>query len=249
MLILTSMLCSSSVIPFTWNALASFSLLLQILFQGWFSISELQSSHLQRVWVYLWELWSLPLLKFCQSGGTLKFLVATLSLLHFPLKITCSWIVEYSGVILISLRSWSKEHQFRVKQNSVKSHIRHLTSLHFFGYISLSQRGMSSLLLIVVRWSKVFKALGTWRFFFSFSPSSLPPSRPPFFLMAASVAYGNSVLGVESAVAEAYATTTPIAALSHIWDLCCSLWQWRILNPLSKARDRTCILTETMSAS
>lgn len=38
------------------------------------------------------------------------FLVAILSPLQFPLKMTHSWIVEYSGVILSSSRSWSKEH-------------------------------------------------------------------------------------------------------------------------------------------
>ena len=37
--------------------------------------------------------------------------------------------------------------------------------------------------------------------------------------------------------------------LSCICDLCCSLQQCWILNPLRKARDRTCILMETMSGS
>ena len=36
---------------------------------------------------------------------------------------------------------------------------------------------------------------------------------------------------------------------SHICDLCCSLWQYWILNPLSEARDWTRILTETTSGS
>ena len=39
------------------------------------------------------------------------------------------------------------------------------------------------------------------------------------------------------------ATATP--DLSHIYDICCSLQQHQILNPLSKARDRTCILMDT----
>ena len=34
------------------------------------------------------------------------------------------------------------------------------------------------------------------------------------------------------------ATATAIPDLSRICDLCHSLWQYRILNPLSKARDR-----------
>ena len=32
--------------------------------------------------------------------------------------------------------------------------------------------------------------------------------------------------------------------LCHIWELHCSLWHCQIPNPLSKARDRTHILTE-----
>ena len=43
----------------------------------------------------------------------------------------------------------------------------------------------------------------------------------------------------------AYATATARWDLSHICDLCCSLWQCQILHPLSEARDRTRILTET----
>ena len=42
------------------------------------------------------------------------------------------------------------------------------------------------------------------------------------------------------------AHTTAIATPrpSHICDLHCSLWQHQILNPLSEARDRTCILMD-----
>ena len=49
--------------------------------------------------------------------------------------------------------------------------------------------------------------------------------------------------------AEAYTTATASLDLSHICNLNLSLWQHRILNPLSKAKDRTCILTDTMSSS
>ena len=35
----------------------------------------------------------------------------------------------------------------------------------------------------------------------------------------------------------------------HTYDLCHSSWQHQILNPLSKARDRTLILMETVSGS
>ena len=43
------------------------------------------------------------------------------------------------------------------------------------------------------------------------------------------------------------ATATP--DLRWICDLHCNFWQWQILNLLSKARDGTCILTDTMSCS
>ena len=43
----------------------------------------------------------------------------------------------------------------------------------------------------------------------------------------------------------AYATATAMRDLSCIFDLCHSLWQCRILNPLSEARDRTHILMDT----
>ena len=41
----------------------------------------------------------------------------------------------------------------------------------------------------------------------------------------------------------AYATATP--DLSHVYDLCHSSQQHQILNPMSKARDQTCILMVT----
>ena len=43
---------------------------------------------------------------------------------------------------------------------------------------------------------------------------------------------------------QAYTTTT--MDLSRICNLHCSFWQHWILNPLSEARDQTCIVTETM---
>ena len=43
----------------------------------------------------------------------------------------------------------------------------------------------------------------------------------------------------------AYTTATAMPDLNHICDLCCSSWQCQILNPLSKARDQTCILMDT----
>ena len=45
-------------------------------------------------------------------------------------------------------------------------------------------------------------------------------------------------LGVELELQlQAYATATAILDPSYICDLSCSLQQWRILNPLSEARD------------
>ena len=52
------------------------------------------------------------------------------------------------------------------------------------------------------------------------------------------------------AAAPACATATAMPDQSHIWDLCCRLQQQRqILNPLSEARDQTCILKGTMLGS
>ena len=47
----------------------------------------------------------------------------------------------------------------------------------------------------------------------------------------------------------AYATATATQDLSCICNLCHSLQQGQTLNPLSEARDGTCILTDTMSGS
>ena len=52
-------------------------------------------------------------------------------------------------------------------------------------------------------------------------------------------------LGVESELQlPAYTTATATPDRRHICDLCHSLWQCRILNPLSKTRDGTLILTD-----
>ena len=71
-----------------------------------------------------------------------------------------------------------------------------------------------------------------------------------FFFLATPVAYGSSrARGCIRASAEAYATATATPDSSHIFDLCHSLLQRQILNPLSKARDQICILTGTTSGS
>ena len=54
-------------------------------------------------------------------------------------------------------------------------------------------------------------------------------------------------LGVKSEPQlQANTTATAMRDLSHICDLCCSLWQHRIFNSLSEARDQTHILTDTV---
>ena len=54
------------------------------------------------------------------------------------------------------------------------------------------------------------------------------------------MASGGSQLGVESELQlPAYAIVTATPDPSHVWDLHHSSWQCQILNPLSKARDRT----------
>ena len=59
-------------------------------------------------------------------------------------------------------------------------------------------------------------------------------------------AYGSSQAGIELELQLlVYATAMATLDLSHIYHLCCSLWQCRILNSLREARDRTHILVET----
>ena len=47
----------------------------------------------------------------------------------------------------------------------------------------------------------------------------------------------------------AYTTATATLDLSNNFNLCRSLWQCWIFNPLSEERDRTCILMDTMLGS
>ena len=52
-------------------------------------------------------------------------------------------------------------------------------------------------------------------------------------------------LGVESELQlPAYSTATAMQDLSHVYNLQHSSWQCQILNPLSEARDQTCVLVE-----
>ena len=54
-------------------------------------------------------------------------------------------------------------------------------------------------------------------------------------------------LGVKSELQLlAYAIATATPDLSSIWGLLCSLQQRQILNPMSEARGRTCILMNTV---
>ena len=64
--------------------------------------------------------------------------------------------------------------------------------------------------------------------------------------MAAPSAYGVPQLGVESELQlPAYTTATARWDLSRVCNLCHNSQQCQILNPLSEARDRTCILMDT----
>ena len=91
-------------------------------------------------------------------------------------------------------------------------------------------------------------------FFPSFLSLSLspPPSLSflpflPSFFRSTPGAYGRSQARVELELQllPAYATATATPDPSSICDLHHSLWQHWILNPLSEARDRTSILTNT----
>ena len=64
---------------------------------------------------------------------------------------------------------------------------------------------------------------------------------------ATPTACGIPRLGVESELHQpAYTTATTMWDLSRICDLHHSAWQRQILNPLSKARDQTCVLMDTI---
>ena len=95
-------------------------------------------------------------------------------------------------------------------------------------------------------------SLSLLSFFFFFLPSFLPPSLP-FFLLPSFLSFSLSFLllflgprlGVKSELQLlAYATPTATPDPSHICDLHHSSEQHWILNPLSKAWDRTCILLD-----
>ena len=68
--------------------------------------------------------------------------------------------------------------------------------------------------------------------------------------LAILVAYGSSwARGQIITAAEAYTSVTATPDPSHMSNLHHSLWQHQILNPLSKARDGSCILADTMLGS
>ena len=66
------------------------------------------------------------------------------------------------------------------------------------------------------------------------------------YFRATSIAYGSSqARGRIGLHLLAYSTATATLHPRHVCDLPCSSQQYRILNPLSEARDQTCILTDT----
>ena len=71
-----------------------------------------------------------------------------------------------------------------------------------------------------------------------------------FLFLAAPAAYGSFwARGQIRITATAYATGAARTDSGHICDLYHNLGQHQVLNPLSEARDQTCILAETMSSS
>ena len=68
-----------------------------------------------------------------------------------------------------------------------------------------------------------------------------------FIFRAVPVAHGLSLVRIESELQpQVNATATATHDLSRICDLRCSSWQHQLLTPLSEARDRTCILRDTV---
>ena len=88
---------------------------------------------------------------------------------------------------------------------------------------------------------------GFWHFHFNRNNLSSSCHFSFFHLFrAVPLAYGGSqARGQIRAKAPAYATATAMPYLSCICDLHHSSWQRHILNPLSKARDQTCVLMDT----
>ena len=88
--------------------------------------------------------------------------------------------------------------------------------------------------------------------FITFPPQTLRacPHPPTSFVFLGPHLWHMKVprLGIKSELPlPAYTTAVATPDPSCIWDLHCSLWQHQILNPLSKARDQTRILMDTMS--
>ena len=85
------------------------------------------------------------------------------------------------------------------------------------------------------------------------SPTPTPPPTPAFFFFplfrAACVAYGGSQAGSELELPlPACTTATATWDPRHVCNLHHSSWQRWLLNPLSQARDQTCILMDTSRA-
>ena len=71
-----------------------------------------------------------------------------------------------------------------------------------------------------------------------------------FFVMITPAVYGSSqARGRIGAAPAANPPATATPDLNHVCNIHCSLGQCQILNPLSKAKDQTHILTVTMSGS
>ena len=76
------------------------------------------------------------------------------------------------------------------------------------------------------------------------------PTRELYLFRATPSAYGSSQAGVEMELQlPAYTTAMAILDLSFICQLCCSLQQRHMLNPLREVRDRSRILKDIMWGS
>ena len=109
------------------------------------------------------------------------------------------------------------------------------------------------MLVCLVLSHKLLKLSLLFKFFFLFADMTRWVGLPCFifclvgFFMATPAVYGSSwTRGWIGAAGDACATATEILDPSHICSLCPSLPQHWIFNTLSKARDWTCIHTETV---
>ena len=133
----------------------------------------------------------------------------------------------------------------------------------FTSEMRFTVRGKKSTMVIEKRNERHINNGEKWKKRFNFWEERVPISRTveltgcifsphlPFFFLRPHLQHMEVPrLGGESELQLlAIATATAMPSLSCICNLHCSSWQWRILNPLSEAGDRTHIFLDTMSSS